>query len=1083
MPGLTIYKASAGSGKTFQLTGEYLKLAFDPKNSFKQILAVTFTKKATAEMRDRILKELYLISLGETTGHQQTLKNEFHLTDVEVTQRAKDILNQILHNYSYFQISTIDSFFQIILKAFTRELGIDAGFLVELDFNQALEMSVQQFFDRLDETPEIKKWLSTYALRKIEKGLSWDIQKDILKFAGNAFTEVFFSFPEMYLKELASLDNFEAIKKNLTGYLNNFTVQAQRFGQQGIQLMKQSGVDMDSFSHKKSGVGGYFHKLADAKAFAYPEPNSYVLKALQSPDGIEGWCAKTSPDRFKIQACVQGGLQQVLQNYFAFYEPHKMDFNTALEIEKNLDVFAILVQLFNHLTEYCQQQNIFLLQLTAPLLSKMIQDSDAPFIYEKTGNVLKFFMIDEFQDTSSLQWNNFYPLIANSMAQGSQSLVVGDVKQSIYRWRNSNWQLLHSQLKKQFQFYHPTEKNLPYNYRSLKEVVAFNNWCFSYLAKAIDQQLVAAGTTLGEDQQLKLEQIFEGAEQQIPKKAKPGVGHVAIQFFDAKEEDTSFEERTLEVMVQNLQTLFSNGFQPRDIAILVRRNKEGAAVAKALMDYKTQHPEWENQFAFVSNDSVLLSASNTINYIVAAMRYLVEPRNQLNNAQLAYFVGLQTLTPSESIARLAQLPLSDPESFESHLPANFVQKLHTLRLLSVNQMTEQLLQLLCYDSMPEQILSEWPFIHSFKDLVQKYSKTQGVDVAGFLEWWNASAKDSAINLSEEQNAIRILTIHKSKGLEYKAVLVPFADWDVEQRNKLLWCQTQPMDFLPSLLFPVNYSSKLINTHFNEAYYKENLMVWVDNLNLLYVAFTRARIVLMVNAPLPKKTDEIKNVGGMLYSLVQPNTLNKLPHSDWNDEKLKLSIGQLQLEIADKETSGSVPEAPKIGYRKTPIKLILRSNLSALFEDNPENSFMNKGKIYHMLFEKIRVQTDFKPTLQTYYKQGFINQMERDELHELWNQALTQPLVLDWFGGSWQIVNEISILLPNGDVKRPDRVMMNETECLVVDYKFTTTHQPNHIKQVEEYIRLISAIQQKKTTGYVWYLPNNLIIPVQPFVAK
>lgn len=1073
MPGLTIYKASAGSGKTHQLTTEYLKLALNPKNSFKNILAVTFTKKATAEMRDRILTELFNLSSANESAHAKTLKNEFHWSDEQLQQRARFTLNLILNNYSQFQVSTIDSFFQTILKSFTREIGVNAGFTVEIDLSQAVEISVQRFFETISTNHKIKNWLTAFATQKIESGKNWDIQTDILRFVESAFSEEFFSLPESYLAELSKMDHFETIQKSIHHYLNQFIGQMNLFGKQGMDLITKGGLSMDSFSFKKSGVGGYFFKLAHCNKYSFSIPNTYVIRASESNDGIEGWCAKNSTEKTRIQQVVQGGLQQVLSDFFDYYNKHHTDFFTALEIERNLPSYAIVVLVYNQLLTYCSEQNIFLLPLTTPLLSKMVQNTDAPFIYEKTGSFLKNFMIDEFQDTSSLQWRNFQPLMANSLSQGNASMVVGDVKQSIYRWRNGNWNLLHSQLKNEFSNFRPSEVTLPFNWRSSPEVVQFNNWCFNRLPNAIDDQLMANYSKFNETPPLKLTDIYSGSEQLVPEKSSREKGFVSLRFFDNSGDETTFEEKSIHLLIDELKELFTQGFEPRDIAIIVRRNIEGAAVAKALMDFKTKNPEWEHWFNFVSNDSVLLSASDTINYVVSAISYLVEPLNQLNSAELAFFYANRTQPASHCAQSLSQIDFNDEASVLANFPPAFVTNLAKLRQLPLSVLTEEILQLLVFQTPHKNYSKEWPFIHSFKDVVRQFAKTQGEDVAGFLEWWNTQAKDTAITLSEDQNAIRILTIHKSKGLEYKAVILPFFHWDIEQKSKLMWCQTKPMNFLPSLWFPLSYSSKLTHTHLIKEYVNENLMVWADNLNLVYVAFTRAKNVLMVHSVKPKNTDEIKNIGGLLFNLASnPNT-----DSDWNEQEQKFTTGVLlgkgQLIVpADNRQQPATYQR-----RNSQLKFRFRSNMTGFMEENPENSFLHKGNIYHALLAKIKRTHDFLPMVQQFFNQGIIDEPQVLELKSIWEEAMKNPMIRNWFNGNWRVLNETTVLLPNGQTKRPDRILLNNESCLVIDFKMSSHKITGHQEQVQEYVQVLKSMVNVPVLGYLWYLPDQTVVAV------
>ncbi len=1068
---ITIYKASAGSGKTFQLTGEYLKLIFNPSNSFKNILAVTFTNKATGEMRERILNELYLLSEGKPSGHTEAIQKEFSLSNDDLKIQARELLNTILHSYGNFNVSTIDSFFQIILKTFIREIGLNAGFSVELNFQQVLEISIEQFLDTLDEKPQIKKWLSEFAMHKIEESKSWDIQKDIYRFSKEAFTESFFAFTEEHLGELANLENFDEYRKTLKAMLTDFVQQVNQIGVQGANCIAQNGLTVEQFTQKEKGVAGFFIKLKNARIGSVPEPNSHVLKAHQSTDGIEGWVNKTSPDRFQIQQCVQTGLQQQLNAGFVLFETSYEKYLTAIEISKNLEVFAVLVVVFNHLLEYCHNKNIFLLPLAAPLLDKMIQESDTPFIYEKTGSYFKHIMIDEFQDTSTLQWNNFYPLFTNSISQGNKSLVVGDVKQSIYRWRNGNWSLLQNQLKKQFAPFNPQEVNLPYNWRSHKNIVDFNNWAFKKLARLATEQ---ADANLNGDGTITnahkiIEEIYEHVGQQVPIEKSATVGYASLRFFDLAEEEFTYQEKSLTQLIVILEQLFEKGYQPKDIAILIRRNYEGALVAKTLMDYRIQHPDREHLFSFVSNDSVFLKSSSIINYLVSALHYIADPSNQINKAQLLHFYWMQSMSSSECAQKMAEIDFSDRETFESFLPIEFTQKLELLRQLPIAEMTNQLLYIFIYNSSSFNLAKHAAFIHTFQDVVLKYTKNYGVDVPGFIEWWHESANETTVSLSDEQNAIRILTIHKSKGLEYKAVIVPFADWKLDQQSKIIWCKTDDEPFSQFNLVPLTYSKKLNKTRYKSFYKDENIHAMIDSLNLLYVAFTRAEQGLFIMAPKPKKLGDSKDVGSLLFSMVENATNDEIPEFTWDESKLLFETGKLEQQTTPWESTPEDNWAVIQQNDKVNLQMKLTYNDFLLPDSEDTLNFANRGKVYHSLLENIKVPGDLPQAISKLEGTGLLSSTESKTIEDRLNHLFLNPIIADWFNDQGLVLNESSILLPNGNVNRPDRVIIREKEVIVIDYKFTAQQHNEHDIQMHQYMESLALLENKKVTGFIWYV--------------
>lgn len=1075
---LTVYTASAGSGKTFQLTGEYLKLIFNPEINFRSILAVTFTNKATAEMRDRILSELYLLATNQKSNHAEALKETFKINDSDLCQRATFLLKQIVHNYSRFNISTIDSFFQIILKALTREIGLNALLNVELNQNQVIEKSVEDFFSQIDEKPQLRNWLSEFAIQKIHEGKSWDVQKDVLKFASEAFNEAFFSFSESELKQITALESFKSFKKDLAAIMEPVFKALRDFGIQAINQIQESGLQIDDFQYKNAGIAGYFLKLQQIAPGKIPEPGVRVLKARLSPDGLQDWCSKSSVKAKAVQHCVQSGLQDILNQCIDFYNQQIVNYNTAYEVYRNLDVFALLSDVFNHLRDYCNEHDIFLLSMASPFLAKLIDKNDAPFIYEKTGEYLKYYMIDEFQDTSRMQWQNFYPLFFNGISQGNRSLVVGDVKQSIYRWRNSDWNLLHSELLQEFSAFNPEVINLPNNYRSQRYVVEFNNWCFSSLAAIAQNQFsqkLEEGKILIEKPDI-ISQIYQTVKQNLPDNKLNTKGFVSVRFNpedNPEEPDGTFAQKQL---IENLNQLFGNGYQPRDVAVLVRRNAEGALVAKWLMQHRQENPGQAHLFAFVSNDSVFLNASIIVNYLVAAIRFLIEPKNELNNAELYYFYTSRKESPVGSVSNLAAIDCSDLENFLKLLPRDFVLALDELRQLPLTTLVNRLLNLLIYNDNSLNIKQNFAFIQTFQDAVLQFSQKQGNNLATFIEWWEQTGSKLAVSLSDEQNAIRIITIHKSKGLQYKAVILPFVNWTLDQQRKLIWAKLDnpPFNSLPAL--PITYSGKLLSTHFGSHYMHEYLLAVIDNLNLAYVAFTRAENALFIIAPQPKKNDSDKRISDILFRAFTDFKNGLLPAPNTGTQANCYTYGVIppveQTATVPPTGNDYIPQLNQTNFLK------LRLKGQRFFQnDSQESQPVYKGQVFHALLEHIFIPEDIPGAVEKLTGNGLIHFSEKNSYQDALSRLISHPNLSSFFTPKYKSLTEVSFMMPDGSLKRPDRVLFGENQVIVIDYKYTTNISDAHKKQVREYMQAIAQIENKPVKGFVWYLINNHLVEV------
>jgi len=1082
MANLTIYKASAGSGKTFQLTGEYLRLIFNPDNSFKHILAVTFTNKATAEMRDRILLELYNLSVGNPSGHAGLLIREYQLTSDQLKTRAGFLLKSILHNYSRFSVNTIDSFLQKIIKAFTREIGINNGFNIELNYRQVISDSVEQFFEQLNENEVVKNWLSAYSFSKLEEGHSWDIQKDLVDFSSASFNEAFHSFNAQQLNEFSNLESFELYRKNLNKVIGEFVVQLRNFGKQAEQLMQKHQLTIDDFLYKKSGVAGFLVGLKDKKAATIDNPSKRVLDAWNTSDFIEGWVSKTSDRKNAIQQVVDHSLHPLLKQIIFHFEEHASVFFTALAIRRNIDSFAVVTQVFKQVMTYCNEHNLFLLPLASPFLAKMIGNSDAPFIYEKTGEYLHHFMIDEFQDTSNMQWRNFFPLLENSLSQGYDSLVVGDVKQSIYRWRNSDWRLLDHQLKEEFGTFPVDEVNLPYNWRSHKQIVEFNNSVFSLAGKILGNELesIVPESMMSDDEKSVFSRIYESSPQMVPDVHQGTAGFIDIRFIDKGNHEAESEVEVLDRMIETIEKLGANGYQPRDIAILVRQNKEGAQVANRLMEHRTQFPEKEELFRFISNDSVFLGASGEVVLLVSLLQYLVNPTDEINKAQIVLYYYQRISGNEKADELLSKLDIRDNSAFLAMLPSEFVMRLSELRQLSLIEIIHQFLRIFIYtssdrDSSTDQSIA---FIHTFQDAVLDYTKAHGSDLSGFLNWWNDSGAKTPVNLSDEQNAIRIVTIHKAKGLEYRAVIVPFTNWKFDQRQKLMWCET-PEPFSALSVVPVSYSSSLKDTMFSEFYYRERLMSMVDNLNLLYVAFTRAIETLVVFAPLSIKSNNLSTVAGLLFQIMASENQESLFHADWDSENLRFTKGTINVhkpEAGQSEKSSGAGLSLSDNFRE---KLRLKLHGEEFYSINNQHILetSKQGTLFHKIFEGIKTASQIEDSVLRLVHQGLIPLEESDILINQVKQLISHDRVTDWFSQKWEVKTEASYILPGGDVRRPDRILISKDEMIIVDYKFTQTQSQAHLEQMHNYVASIGMMQNKPVKGYLWYVWKQEIIEV------
>ncbi|MDD2475564.1 MAG: UvrD-helicase domain-containing protein, partial [Dysgonamonadaceae bacterium] len=571
-PYLHVYKASAGSGKTHQLTGQYIRLLFSAPHNYRHILAVTFTNKATEEMKSRIVEELNNLAVGDKSGYLEGLMDEFKLSEKTIRQQSKSILQSILHNYSSFSISTIDSFFQQTMRAFTREMGITGGYKVEVDNTSFLPEIVDLMLNELDQegNEELIQWLLEFMKDSIEDNKSWKINDDIVRLARNLFDERFITLSAPVQDQIKDKENLKRYKQSLRNIVREYENQLKAIGARAQMIAKTYDLLFTDFT------GGSRSQFGRFDAWAMGTYATITPTFLKFPDDVTTWYAKSAPSHIKnaIEACYADGMNDCVNEIIALYD-NSIHYLTAIEILKNFNTLGILNDVNNRLQIYRRDSNMLFLSDTTELLNKIIADSESPFVYEKIGSRLNHFMIDEFQDTSTMQWNNFRPLLQESLASGNYNMIVGDVKQSIYRWRNSDWRLLEEQIEKDFALPYIQQHALDTNWRSDGKVIRFNNQFFGQAARTMQSEFI------GDDEDVKQSAYFsskiEDAYSQVSQNVSPhkdkDAGLVNINFIDTEVVDR-WQDEVLERLPETLENLQEDGFRPQDIAILVRTRQE-----------------------------------------------------------------------------------------------------------------------------------------------------------------------------------------------------------------------------------------------------------------------------------------------------------------------------------------------------------------------------------------------------------------------------------------------------------------------------------------------------------------------------
>ena len=1068
---LTVYRASAGSGKTHLLTGTYLRMLFNENTSFENILAVTFTNKATEEMKERILSQLFLLGTDpEKSDYITQLKQEFQLPEQQIKAKARRVLKDILHNYSGYNVSTIDHFFQHTTRAFTREIGLQGGYNIELDQNRVLSEAIDRLIVSLsnEENKQLLDWLLLFANDKIENARDWNIRKDLLALS----TEI---LKEEYKKNSDKILLFTSDKKNLTRFINSmkeirngFEELLKELGKRGCEIMSQYGLDPTEFSGKSRSPFLIF------KAWENGSVKIPTATFLKLPDTPEKWYPpKSSPDLvMRIQNVYDGGLNDCICEAITLFD-NLTAYQSAVESLRYIYTVGILSDIDRNMREYSKENNLMLISDTTELLNKVIDGTDTPFLYEKIGTRIQHFMIDEFQDTSGMQWENFRPLVSESLGQSFNNLIVGDVKQSIYRWRSSDWMLLHDQLRR-YETAQREDKVLDTNWRSCRNIVAFNNTFFTVAASLLQ-------TKFNEGVEMPT-QVIEAAYadicQQVAPKKKDKDGHVRVNFIEADRTD-AWKEEVLNRLPETLIQLQSNGYDLKDIAILVRTGKEGASVAKTLLAYKAAHPEQPYRFDVISNDSLYVSQAGVVETIVSFMRFLLDQTSPVHQAIAAYNLStnLHGLSPEGAVEKyFGQDPAND-DLFGS----DFLAEIETIRKLPLFEMTERIISMVVApDNMSDKV-----YVQAFQDLVLEFITSHTADLSAFLEWWDETGVRKTISTPDSQDAIRIITIHKSKGLGFKAVIIPFASWSIDNeayKSNIIWSEPKAEPFNQIPLLPLKYSSALLNTIYADDYLKEKLQVYIDNLNIAYVAFTRAEEELIIFAPRIKKPESLNDIGSVLFSAIEW-AKPPIGEKEFLNLQAYFHPDQNLFEAGDwwqpkAEKGNGIQE---IGMRRYASvdpgsRLQLRLHGKGYFRDKEERIY---GSLMHEILSAIHYPEDVHAATRLFVLNGSLREEEAPAIEERIGSLIRDTRVAEWFSTDARIFTETEILVADGAFLRPDRVVGIGDRMIVVDYKFGRIERKGYARQVKQYMQQLSAMGHPHVEGYLWYVELGKIVRIDP----
>ena len=1061
---LKILQASAGSGKTFSLTAHYLTLLLSGETKYREILAVTFTNKATEEMKSRIMEVLKGFAEGDPSKkindyREIVLKAHPDMDAAVLKQLSDKIYRKILHDYGRFSVSTIDGFVQKVIRGFAFELGLDAGYGLEMNYDKVKNELAERLDKALDKNPVLLQWIIDLALDRINNNLSWNYRKELIDLTNEIFKERYQPF-EQAIKELGEAADLDRLFKDYNKVtrlgIETFENAVKELADQAQQIFDVEGIDVSSLKGKSRSPLNNLSKIAAGDLTKI----SGLTKLIDQP---EEWFQKGQ------ESSAFHELNPVLAKLLKVYQEGLPGYVLAQAFNKNLYYLRLMQEMAVLLKDYREESPNLLISDAQTLLKGITDDADdnPSFIWEKMGNRYRNFLFDEFQDTSSNQWGSFKSLLSNAIASPSgkltDHLIVGDTKQSIYRWRNGDWNILHQQAKQDVKVHNVLEESLEENYRSTKNIIQFNNHLFTHLPQLMQTNL---NGTIAEQEVAEVLQwwqerafdrivtdVYAEATQKITPFTLDG-GTINFRVLKTDLEGnaltkTTFRELSLAKLIEELDTLIRvKNYKPRDICVLVRSNSEAVAAVETLMDHGID---------VISGEALLLNNNSAVKLIINTLQVMagLSENTALFKANcISLFARLQerAVEPhhyfSLKFKSLSQLADLLPVELCEHWLGWMQQPLPAL--------LEKIIA--AYGLNKKQHVANLPYLFALRDLMGSFALHGERGIAAFLTFWEEEGARKTLPSSDNTDAVQVITIHKSKGLAFRAVMLPFCNWDINGKpNGIFWVPAADTPYHHLHSIPLKYNKELGRSSVAKPYFEELLYNNMDALNMLYVATTRSKEYLYIST-MGKKTDTITNIGDLLY---------KVYADQLSDEDQYLIEGAVPAQEEKRETIQTIEmEAYPVSDR---LSQVFDANLKRREIDLLTGESAGRtGAILHEVLAEAGDVNAVDSVLQTLLLDGVF---KADELPFLKTQAvavLQHAGLQEILGKSKQSLNERSIIDAKGKSYRPDKVLVNGDEVTIIDYKFTQQESDKHVEQVAHYKALLMAMGYAHVKTYLFY---------------
>lgn len=1111
---LKILKASAGSGKTFSLTVHYLTLLLSKENSYREILAVTFTNKATAEMKERILSVLKGLAQGDQSrkidDYRRLLLTQFpYWSTTSIQEKAHRVYRKILHDYSHFTISTIDGFSQKVIRSFTYELNLDAAYKIEMNTSKVRQDLTVMLNQLLDQRPDLLEWIIEYAEKKILNNENWNYRRELTNLANEIFSENFKEFDKHLLSQDSDkvfntlnkeIENFtkiflEAVHEEIKSFANTF----KALNMDSADLKGKSRNPIYSLSNSKNNV----FKQSTSKL---QEIIGKYVELLDKEDAfLDG--------KKEVNYGLQQTLLPILKN-FKILQDKLSTYITYEAFQKNFYYLRLLKEMSDLLAQWRKENNAQLISDAQIQLNKLglDQHGDPTFIWEKIGNRYQYFLFDEFQDTSRIQWKNYSPLLINALGNASgelsEHLIVGDVKQSIYRWRNGDWRILLEQAEKQVAdaFHISNEQelqelvengSLDVNYRSLPNIIHFNNYLFETVPDHIQQllnehiatNLTTEGQTwwqeMGYDHMIN--KAYDGASQKVPEAKvldESQKGSITIKYFDVENNvrrNSQVESLTVSSLSEQIEEWITSGrYQANQIGILVRSNKQARLIIHELMNYRN---EKQLHFEVISGDALALEANEGIQLLIETLKAFVfnTDKHILYKAKITHLYHIIQKEQNFNAEVWLKFKENDVLNLNEDLPKDLIENWENWQKLPLVHLVEKLIEVYGLTSLHNPHL---PYILAFKDMIANFSANGERGINQFLTFWDEDGVKAVLPSSGKVDAIEVTTVHKSKGLAYDVVMIPFCSWTLDgMTNGNFWIDTEGTALEIIGKAPIKYTSSLGQSTLYQKYYEEMVFNYMDALNTFYVATTRAIEHLYISAPAFKQIVD-KKTGEIMGMDVKNDLISDIVYQvlDSNNGAFTLTDNELHIDHVIRREKSTKIEVGKIALQQYPIS----KELDKAFDKSSQRTItsillLDKASQYgvmaHEIMSIITSEDEIDGIINQYISEGIFTPSEKSAiLHEV-NQIWQHQQINKWLTGNFKIWNESAIITAKGETLRPDKVFTSEEETIVLDFKFTQSEALSHQKQVKQYVKTLEELGYKNVKGFLFYAKSNDLVEV------